>query len=207
MSDLLSLLVQLLNWVATIIGWALEACAVLVCARILLPYLYRKFWRVRIYYWSKDGEPTSHSFRAEDFWHLRRADMVGREPLSRRYYFSPNITPEDVRKELQEAAAREAAERAAEWEKRPKWSLSEQVQLPGFEATWKWAERTFKFFQWLAFAVVIIFVGERTSDIFVSALGYALAILAILPYVLLISEYGLSRIIWSDDSGMSHAIC
>ena len=139
LQGVLSLLVQLLGWLSTIIGWALVVCAVLVCAWILQPYLYRKFWRVRVYYDSKDGELTSHSFRAEDLGHLWNKSMVGRSVFSPRrpagYYFFSDITPEDARKELQKVAAHRAAERAAEYERRPKLSLSEQVELPTFEAT------------------------------------------------------------------------
>ena len=48
--NLLVLLLELLGVISTIIGWALVVCAFLVCVWILLPYLYRKFWRVRVYY-------------------------------------------------------------------------------------------------------------------------------------------------------------
>ena len=139
--------------------------------------------------------------------------MVGRlilGPLTRRgpagYYFTSDITPEDARKELQKVAAHRTAERAAEYQRRPKLSLSEQVELPAFEATWKWVDRTFKLFQWLAFAGIIKYFGERTSDIFVSALGWALAIWAVLPYALLIGEYGSTRIVLSPESSDRYVI-
>jgi hypothetical protein len=158
----LSFVMLLLSAGVTIIGWAIVICLVLVGVRIVIPvvpFLYGKLWRIRVYDETKSGGLILHSFKAEDFWHLwrmRDTMMIGRS--GNKYYFCGGHTPEDARKELEKVAAIRAAQRADEHERRPRWSLSERVELPGFEATYRMVDITFKLFQWLAFA------GQGTVD-------------------------------------------
>ena len=198
------MIIALLLGIAHVIFWVVTICVALATAALLLFSARQKLWRVRVYYQPKEAKDIwSYSYKWEDFVHLREMDMVGRS--GNRYFFL-GCTPEDARHELSEIIAERLKDHQEEYNRRPKWSLSQPAELPSFDRSFKIVERAFKFFQWLAVAVAIKYVGVKADDILVSALGTGLCMAATLPYVIMIAEFGYSTITYTSKSSLKYLL-